>query len=79
MLININVIFICIGTPKPHLRLNSLAAGTFLFLKNDTPFIKMTVCDQKLITFDLEQSIFGIFGTRYYVLGTRYKVLGTRY
>ena len=24
-------IFICIGAPKPHLRLNSLAAGAFLF------------------------------------------------
>ena len=27
MLININDIFICIGIPKPCLRLNSLAAG----------------------------------------------------
>ena len=30
--ININDIFINIGTPKPYLRLNSLAAGSFSFL-----------------------------------------------
>ena len=43
ILINIDDIFIFIGTPKPCLQLNRLAAGAFLLLKNDAPFLEMTV------------------------------------
>ena len=45
---NINDIFICIGTPKPCLRLNRLAAGAFFAEKQRAFFPNMSVFDSDL-------------------------------
>ena len=58
-------ILICIGDPKDHLRLDSLAAGTFLLVGKDD-----TICSE-IMFIPLQQTnhIFGILGI---VLGARY-------